>query len=134
MKKEFTKILLFDTECLMCNRFIQFILKKDINKSFQFGSFQGKFASQILEDHSIKKQETIILYDNSRVFIKSSAVLRCFKQFKYPWKFLYILIYIPRIIRDYIYDIVSNNRHKLMKDSSSCMIITPELKKRFIDD
>ena len=45
----------------------------------------------------------------------------------------YPLIFIPKFIRNGVYDFVAKNRYKWYGKKESCMIPTPELKAKFID-
>jgi predicted DCC family thiol-disulfide oxidoreductase YuxK len=41
-------VLLYDGVCGLCNRLVQFVLKKDRKAQFQFASLQSAYAAQIL--------------------------------------------------------------------------------------
>jgi len=48
------------------------------------------------------------------------------------WPTLYILMVIPKPIRDFFYKLVANNRYRLLGKKDSCMVPTPELRQRFL--
>ena len=44
-------ILLYDGVCGLCNRFVQFILRRDRDAVFRFAALQSAFAATILARH-----------------------------------------------------------------------------------
>lgn len=126
-------VLFFDVECLLCNGFVQFIIMNDSSNNFRFASLNGSFARSILDEKRIKEGTTVILYDGERIYFKSSAILRCFKKLNGWWKLVFLLNIIPKNIRDLFYDFISSNRYRIIKRKSSCIMITPEIKHKFID-
>ena len=41
-------IVVFDAQCLLCNSWVQFLLKHDKQGIFQFAAIQGKVGGQLL--------------------------------------------------------------------------------------
>jgi len=129
-------IILFDSECLLCNQSVQFILKHDRNEAFRFASLQSKVGQQLLKKHQFPYQynESIILIENGKAYIKSTATLRIVKKLNGPWKLLYIFKFIPRRIRNIAYDYIAKNRYNWFGKQNTCMMMSPEIKRRFIDE
>ena len=48
-----------------------------------------------------------------RGFTKSTAVLRTFRALGLPAALLYVFIAVPRVVRDWVYDVVASNRYRL---------------------
>ena len=71
---------------------------------------------------------TIYFYDGYRVYQKSRAVLMILRNFDgvfYPF-IAKILLIVPKIISDRIYDVISKNRYDIMGKSASCRVPTLE--------
>ena len=102
-------IILFDGVCNLCNTSIQFILKRDFNKKYLFASLQSDAAKEILLQYTDEKinLETIILIENGKIYKKSTAVLKIWKNLNRLQSALYICIVIPRPIRDWFYTIIA---------------------------
>lgn len=127
------KIILFDGLCGLCNKSVDWLLKKDTNEVFMFSPIQGEFASTLKIDHSlIENPESIIYLDQKRLFSKSSAALRIAKELPFPWKLLIVFYIIPNFLRDPIYEYIANNRYAWFGKSDSCSIPSPQEKHRFI--
>ncbi len=95
---------------------------------------QGSTAKRFLTDSlSEKGFDTLLLIDNEKVFTRSTAALRIARHLRFPINLCYVFILVPRIIRDRIYDYISNNRYRWFGKSASCMLPTTENKARFLD-
>jgi predicted DCC family thiol-disulfide oxidoreductase YuxK len=73
----FKNIILYDGECGLCNRSVQFILKHERNQNLQFTSLQSSFSKKIFSDFNIKTDfdESILFYRDGKLVSKSKAVL-----------------------------------------------------------
>ena len=76
--------------------------------------------------------DSIILFDNNKLYIKSSAALHIAKHLKGLWKILFIFIIIPPFIRNLFYDIIAKNRYKWFGKREECMIPNEKYKKQFL--
>lgn len=128
-------IILFDSVCNLCNGSVQFIVKKDPERYFQFASLQGITGRKLLNQFGIdRKINSLVLIENEKVYTKSSAALRISLHLKWPWKMVSVLRFIPSIFRDFLYDKVAKNRYRWFGKNESCMLsISADAKDRFID-
>lgn len=125
-------IVLFDGVCNLCNASVQWILKYDKKAIFTFSSIQSEFSKTTLADPELLEVKTIILLENSKIYTKSTAVLRIARKLQFPVNMLYGLIIFPKFIRDTVYDYVSRNRYKWFGKREECWLPTQELKSRFL--
>jgi len=126
--------ILFDGVCNLCSGFVVFTIKRDPHAKFKFASLQSNEGGNLQKEFGIDTEniKTIVLVENDNYYIKSDAVLRIFKHLDGMWFILYYLIFIPRPIRNFVYDLVANNRYRWFGRKDVCMLPTPELKKRFL--
>ena len=80
-------ILLYDGVCGLCNRFVQFILRRDPDGVFRFASLQGPVSTRVLERHGMDPRDlntvyVVVEYDlaGERVLARSDAVIFVLKQ------------------------------------------------------
>ena len=128
-------IVFFDGLCNLCNRTIQFIIRKDKKKLFLFAPLQSEQGKTALQNLNFKNQpppDSIVLLYKGRYFVKSGAALRIFYLLGGGWKLAYGLLIIPPFIRDSIYGWIARNRYKWFGKKDTCMIPTPELLNRFM--
>ena len=129
-----THIVFFDGVCGLCNRFVDYLLKHDKQHHLKFAPLQGEAAHEYLSEEDIEAFDSIQYYSDGKVYNKSTAALRIFIKLGGWYKFLGYTGYVfPRFIRDWIYDIVANNRYKWFGKRDQCRIPSSGEKKRFLD-
>lgn len=128
-------IILFDGVCNLCNSSVNFIIKNDKKEHFLFASLQSDAAKEILLQYGVKKItfDSILLIENGKIYQKSRAALRISLNLDGAYRFIYFLNIIPKIITDWIYDIIAKNRYLWFGKKDSCMVPTENLKKRFLN-
>jgi len=129
-------VILFDGICSLCNGFVLFVIRHDKKNKFRFGSLQSDSAKKLLEPFHFPLEElkTIVLVEDGKLFLRSRAVLRIASQLDGAWKLSAILYVFPSFISDAVYNQLSKYRYKIFGKRDSCMVPTPELKSRFIEE
>jgi predicted DCC family thiol-disulfide oxidoreductase YuxK len=128
------KIVFFDGVCVLCNRAVDFLLKKDHEKKLKFASLQSPISSAFLQKikNHLVKEDTIIFYDKGRLYIKSTAVLKIAGYLGFPWSAFTIFLFVPRPWRDWIYDLIARNRAKWFGTREKCRVPDQETIGRII--
>jgi predicted DCC family thiol-disulfide oxidoreductase YuxK len=128
-------IILFDGVCNLCNGAVQFVIKRDNRNQFLFASLQSHEGIEILSEHNLpsKRMNSFFLVENGKVYDKSTAALRVLKKMKGLWPLCYIFIIVPKFIRDGVYDWIAKHRYQWFGRKDECMIPTPELKAKFLN-
>jgi predicted DCC family thiol-disulfide oxidoreductase YuxK len=75
----------------------------------------------------------MILWDNGRIFTRSDAALHIAGRLQEPWRWLAVLRFVPRSLRNWVYDRVSRHRYQWFGKKESCWLPTPTLKALFLD-
>lgn len=127
-------LILFDGVCNLCSGFVQFVIARDKNGYFRFGSLQSEEARPYLEKCRLPESAltSVVLYENGRCYTRSAAALRIFKKLNGGWPIFYGFILIPEFIRDRVYNFIATNRYRWFGKQESCWLPTPELKNRFL--
>ncbi len=128
-------VILFDGVCNLCNRFVQFVIRYDNKQKFLFSSLQSGYVAELAKKipGPVTSPKTIILLEGSRFYMRSSAVLRIARQLIFPWNLFYVFMFVPRLLRDSMYNLIARNRYRLFGKRETCMIPTPELRERFLE-
>lgn len=127
-------VLLFDGVCNLCNGFVRFVIARDSADQFQFAPLQSKAARRLLQGVKEPLPDSIVLVDNGQLFIRSAAALRVARGLSFPWSLAYAFMAVPRPVRDWVYDIVASHRYHWFGRRDVCMVVTPELRSRFLND
>ncbi len=115
-------IILFDGICNLCNSLINFIINRDNSDYFLFIPLQSEEAVELLSKFKIEERTMagLILIENNTLYTKSTATLRISRKLNRLYPLLYVLIFVPRIFRDGLYNIVARNRYRLFGKIDSC--------------
>lgn len=130
------KIILFDGICNLCNNTVSKIIKRDKKNVFVFTSLQSKTGKEIIKHLKIdaSKIDSIILYEPGISYdIKSTAVLKILGNLSSYWVLSNLLMLLPEIFRNFIYDFIAKHRYKWFGKRETCMIPTPILNAKFLD-
>jgi predicted DCC family thiol-disulfide oxidoreductase YuxK len=134
-------IILYDGVCGLCNRGVQFLLKRDKRGQLQFASLQSDFAAKVLGRHGINPKDldtvhVVVNHDRpeEKILGRSDAVLRAWHELGGSWKLLSsISSIIPRGLRDLVYRFVATNRYRVFGKFETCMLPDPSQRSRFLD-
>lgn len=127
-------IILFDGECNLCSSIVQFAIKRDPSGIFKYAPLQSETGRKLLYKFQLPTDEfdSFILIEGEHCFLTSTATLKLFRRLNGLWPILYILIVVPRPIRDFVYNIVAKYRYRLFGRRSDCFIPTPDIRSRFL--
>ena len=134
-------ILLYDGVCGLCNRLVQFILRRDRTAIFRFAALQSDFAARILARHGVNAADLDTVYvvinsgdPNESVLTRSDAFLFVLKELGGIWRTLAVISKLfPRPLRDWAYRLVARNRYRIFGRHDTCPLPTEETRNRFLD-
>jgi predicted DCC family thiol-disulfide oxidoreductase YuxK len=128
-------IILFDGVCNLCNAAVQFVINRDKKNQFLFASLQSEEGKKILAEYNLPEDEIhfFILVEKERVYTRSTAALKVIKNLNGLWSFLYGFILVPKFIRDGIYNMVAKKRYQWFGRKNECMVPTPGLRSKFLN-
>lgn len=134
MDKKYS-IVLFDGVCNFCNTSVQFMIKRDVKDLLRFAPLQSEVGKLLIEKYQINISEidSVIIIENDKPYYYSTAALKIAKKLSGFYPLLYSFIFIPSFIRNPIYKWVARNRYKWFGKKDSCMIPTPEVRKKFLE-
>ncbi len=129
-------VILFDGVCNFCNSAVNFVIKRDKKGIIKFAPLQSDEGMKLLAQYNLPSQDmrSFIFIENNQCFTRSTAALRVCRYLDPLWQLMYGFIIVPRFIRDGIYDWTAKNRYKWFGQKSKCMVPTPEIQSRFLND
>jgi len=128
-------IVFYDGVCGLCDRTVQFLLKRDTAQSFKFAALQGETAKQ---RNDLPNDLTSVAFvaksgtAQEQIYFRSDAVLQMLDQIGGFWSIVSWLRIIPRPVRDAIYDMIAKRRYQWFGKFDACRIPSPELHARFL--
>lgn len=127
-------IVLFDGVCNFCSSVVRFAISKDTIGIFRFAPLQSEAGHFFLNKFHLSTDDvySFVLVEGDKFFIRSTAALRLCKKLKGLWPLLYMLIIIPRPVRDFVYNVVAENRYKWFGKRQECFVPSAEIRNRFL--
>jgi len=133
-------ILLYDGICRLCNRLVQFILRRDTKGTFRFASLQSRLAAEILSRHdanmdSIETVCIVLNHDESTesLLLRSDAVRFVLRQLGgIWWAGAFVIALVPPGLRDRAYNMIAHNRYRIFGRYDSCPLPNEADRARFL--
>ncbi len=134
-------ILLYDGVCGLCNRFVQFVLKRDRNDRFRFAALQSEFAKAILGRHGVNAVDLDTVYlvrdfqqTGESLASRSDAGIAVLAMLGGLWSFVSkVLRVMPRPLRDWGYNVVAGNRYRIFGKYDVCPLPDSRDRHKFLD-
>lgn len=131
-------ILLYDGVCGLCNRLVQFVLKRDAGTHFRFASLQSDFASRILQRHGLDPHDLDTLYvieePGEVLTARSDAVISVLQELGGFWRAAAVLLRAtPSRLRDWGYGVIARNRYRIFGKYQSCLLPEEKYRSQFLD-
>ena len=127
-------LLLFDGVCKHCNGLVRFIIRHDRKAMFRFAPLQSPYAARILARHGDVPNgtDTLVYIRHGQPLERSTAALYIARDLGWPWRAAYILILLPRMLRDAAYNLIARYRYRWAGRRQRCMVPGPEIRDRFV--
>ena len=128
-------IVLFDGVCNLCSGFVQFVLPRDEAGQYRFASLQSDAGQALLAEHDLPRDEleSVVLIENGESHVKSAAIIRIATGLGGAYRLLSPFRYVPRSLRDRIYDFVADHRYRWFGKKDRCMIPSEDVESRFLE-
>ena len=133
-------VVLYDGVCGLCNRLVQFLLKRDKRDRFRFASLQSEFAQRLMTRHGVDPHDLDTVYvvkdhdqGNETLLARSDAILYMLTELGGIWSLAEAGRLLPRGFRDAVYKIVARNRYRVFGKHESCMLPEPKHRAKFLD-
>lgn len=129
-------IVVFDGVCVLCNGWVDFLLRRDRRGRFRFAAMQSPAGRRLLAGHGLDPDDpaSFLLLDAQGAHTDSEAILRLLVRLGGPWKAAAAGWLLPRAWRDALYRQVARNRHRWFGRRPACRLPDPAHADRFIDD
>lgn len=119
----------------MCNAWIRRLLKWDRKKQFHFAPLDSDTAKRLLAPvfPDYVKEDTVIYYNEGKIFLRSSAVIEISKELPLPYNLLPALKMVPEKWLNALYDRIAGNRYQYGERFEACPLPPSEWWERFLD-
>ena len=128
-------IVVFDAQCLLCNGWVQFLLRHDRKGSFKFAAIQGMAGRRLLAEQGLEVDglQTLLLVDGRQAWQHTAAIFRVLHALGWPWRLAWLAWLVPSVVRDPLYRLVARNRYWMLGRADTCLLPSPDQASRFLD-
>jgi predicted DCC family thiol-disulfide oxidoreductase YuxK len=133
-QRDLIQIVLFDGVCNFCNASVNFIIKRDNKNKFKFAALQSDPGQKLSAELDLQSENliTLILIEEDKYYVKTTAALRIVRHLRGLWKLLYFFIIIPPFVRNLLYDSIARYRYKWFGKRETCRVPAENEKSKFI--
>ena len=128
-------IIVFDGVCVLCSRWVDFVLRRDSGGRYKFAAMQTASGRDLLTAHGIDPDDPLsfLLLEGESGYTDTEAIVRILRSFGAGWRFLALLVTIvPRFIRDPLYRWVARHRYRIFGKRAACRMPTAAIADRFL--
>lgn len=120
-------LVVFDGYCNLCNRSVDFIIKRDPQGIFRYVALQSEAGAWLANILNISTEpQSVLLISGGKIYQASDAALIIASRLKKPYSWFGILRILPRMLRDPIYNLVATNRYSWFGKRQVCRMPTEE--------
>ena len=132
--------LLYDGTCGLCDRSVQWLLRRDRRGALRFARLDGPIGGEVRARHpGLPAAGASLLLvvspgvEGEKIYSRSSGVLRAVARLGGACSSAALLLAVPRFLRDAAYDGVARNRIRWFGRLPACRIPTAGERARFLD-
>lgn len=129
-------VIVFDGVCVLCSRWVDFILRHDRRGRFRLAAMQGAQGRALLAAHGLSADDpaSFLLLQDGRGHTDTDAIIRVLREFGGPWPAMAgMLRLVPGCCRDAAYRWIARHRYRLFGRRASCRLPDPAQAWRFLD-
>ena len=129
-----TPIVIFDGDCVFCQRSVRFIHRHDRANRFRFAARQAPAGERLLAESGVGlSPNSMVLLDDEGTWLRSDAVLRIAAHLGRPWSAARTLLLVPRPVRDGAYRLVAAIRQRVSLLLPACPLPDAALRAKILE-
>ncbi len=128
-------VIVFDGVCMLCSRWVDFVLRRDPHGRYKFAAMQTASGRALLIEHGIDPDDPLsfLLLEDRKGYTDTDAIVRILRSLGPGWKFIALLVSIvPRFVRDPLYRWLARNRYRMFGRRAACRVPTADIADRFL--
>lgn len=127
-------IIIFDGDCVFCQRSVRFIHRHDRANAYRFAARQTPAGERLLAGVGVGlAPNSMVLIDEEGTWLRSDAVLRIAGGLGSPWSAARVLLVVPRVLRDGLYRVVAAVRHRMAGFLPTCELPDASLRAKLLE-
>lgn len=134
MREQMPATIVFDGACVLCNGWVDFLLRHDRRQRYCFAAMQGRHGHALLAAHGLDPEDpaSFLLLDEAGAHRDSDAIVRVLAGLGGAWRLAFGLRLLPMPWRDAAYRFLARNRYRWF-GQHACRLPEPHEAARFLD-
>jgi predicted DCC family thiol-disulfide oxidoreductase YuxK len=127
-------VILYDGVCVFCSRWVRFVAARDKEQRFRFTAIQSGYGTRLAQAFGIDPgdPDTNAVVHGGVAYFKSDAALTVLSHLP-RWGWVRVLRFVPKPLRDEVYNLVARNRYRIFGKYEECFIPDASLRARTIE-
>jgi predicted DCC family thiol-disulfide oxidoreductase YuxK len=107
-------LIIYDGYCALCDRSVAFMQARQRSGTLEYAAQHSERGQRVLSELNAKHlaADMLILVENGRAHLRSTAALRAFRYLRLPWPLLSVFLIVPPFLRDPVYNLIAHNRYR----------------------
>lgn len=127
-------VWLYDGLCAFCSWSVRFVLAHEQAPTSRFVAIQSRTGREIALRHGLDPDtpSSFLFIDKGRAYEKSDGLVAMAGHLCWPWSMLRWLRFVPKALRDRLYDMLARNRYRILGRKPACEPPPPQVRCRFV--
>ena len=127
-------VIAFDGICILCNRFVAFLLRHDHAAKLRFTTNHSPYGADIFARTGQDPMHpvTVVAIDGDTILTESDAAIAAVATLGGAWRIIAIARLVPRPLRDAAYRFVATRRYRWFGKLDTCPLPDPGHADRFL--
>jgi predicted DCC family thiol-disulfide oxidoreductase YuxK len=127
-------VILYDGVCVFCSRWVRLVASRDKDRRFRFTAIQSDYGCRLAQAFGIDPDDpdTNAVVHRGVAYFKSDAALTVLSNLP-GWSWVRVLRYVPKPLRDVVYNLVARNRYRIFGKYETCFIPDASFRARVIE-
>lgn len=127
-------VIVFDGVCVLCNGWVQFLLRRDRAARYRFAAMQSPSGRALLLRQGLDPDDPVsfLLVEPDRAWQDTDAIVRVVTGLGGAWRLVRLVAMLPRPLRDRLYRWLARNRYRWFGRREACMLVPAGCEDRFL--
>ncbi len=127
-------IIIFDDACAFCRRWVRLILWLDRHQRCYFAASDSRTGKALLKRFQLQElpQHTLIVVHHNTYYLYSEAVCQIGLQLPALRWLAFLVMLIPRPLRDRGYRVIARHRYRFFPEPSTCPLPRARFRQQFL--
>ncbi|BCT91729.1 membrane protein [Lysobacter helvus] len=127
-------VIVFDGTCVLCNGWIDFLLRHDRRGRYRFAAMQAPSGRTLLATHGLDPDDpsSFLLIEGEHAYRDVDGIRRVLTGLGGAWRAAHVLRLIPGAVGDPLYRMLARNRYRWFGRHAACRVPSPAEAERFL--